>query len=622
MTRRSNLIRREGGTYYARIYIPADLRDHFPSEDKKISLRTKDEATAKRRLNAELQKWDATFEDMLARRHLTNRDKAVAVWEHYEAKLQEDAERRRAMPTDADFEREAARVWQRIDNGEIRSDDMVSMINGYADLELLKRARQDDANLRSRRLAALRRDLANGRFVLIKEAVRGFIRRHRLLVEDDSAPFRELEELLMRADIQVLERTLERDVGDYSGRPTDPIVKPAFAAPRETAAPGQSIMELFDVYARENPRRITLDTLAQARRDVGLFVDHVGTTYPASKIDKRAVREWKALLMEYPVKAAETKAFVGMKIAQIVKHNAEVGKPVITPRTVNRHLASLGAFCSWLVAHGYVDANPTEGMALAKDKRKKVFPFNTDQLNLLFRSPLFTGCEGDEAPRFWHKPGSIRIRDHRYWVPLIMLYSGARPAEVAQLMLSDIRQMEEIWFMDITETDDDDDTAEERKTLKTASSRRQVPIHRELIRLGLLDYIADIKAAGHTRLFPLAVRNVRGQMMADFSRAFGRYLEKIGIKDGKGLSLYSFRHGAFDALRRAGYLDDDFNFIFGHGNGSRVTRGYGVLSQGMLDKRAELVNAIAYPGLDLEHLVGVATVDDKRGTPAKSKAPA
>lgn len=54
MTRRSNLIRREGGTYYARIYIPAELRDQFASEDKKISLRTKDEATAKRRLNAEL----------------------------------------------------------------------------------------------------------------------------------------------------------------------------------------------------------------------------------------------------------------------------------------------------------------------------------------------------------------------------------------------------------------------------------------------------------------------------------------------------------------------------------------------------------------------------------------
>lgn len=601
MTRRSNLIRREGGTYYARIYIPADLRDHFPSEDKKISLRTKDEAVAKLRLSVEVHKWELKFADMSSRRRLTEQDKAIAVWEHYESRLQDDAEKRRSMPTDADLEREVEFVWQRIDRGEIRSDDMVSMINGYADLELLKRARQDDANLRSRRLAALRRDLAAGRHLLIGDSVRDFIHRHRLLVEEESNELRELEHLLMRAEIQALERTLERDDGDYSGHPNDPVVKPAYAAPRETAAPGQSIMELFEVYARENPRSITLDTLAQARRDVRLFVDHVGTTFPVAKIDKRAVREWKALLMLYPVKAAESKAFQGMKIAQIVKHNAEVGKPTITPRTVNRHLASLGAFCSWLVAHGYIDSNPTEGMALAKDKRKKVFPFSTDQMNLLFQSPLFTGCESDEAPRFWHKPGDVKVRDHRYWVPLIMLYSGARPAEIAQLALSDIREQQQIWLMDITETADDD--GDDRKSLKTSSSRRHVPLHKQLVALGLLDYIEEMRSLGHTRLFPFAVRNQRGQMMADFSREFGRYLERIGLKEGRGLSLYSFRHGAFDALRRAGHLDEQFNFIFGHVSGNPVTRGYGVLNQGMLEQRAELVDAIAYPGLELDHLL-------------------
>jgi integrase len=601
MTRRSNLIRRDGGTYYARIYIPAELRDHFPSEDKKVSLRTKDEAIAKRRLNAELQKWDAEFEDMLARRHLTDQDKAVAVWEHYESRLSEDAEKRRSMPTDADLEKEAARVWHRIDSGEIRSDDLVSMINGYAELELMKRARQDDANLRSRRLGALKRDLSAGRYGLIEDEVRKFVQRHRLLVEDGSGQFRELGALMMRADIQVLERTLERDVGDYSGRPADPIVRPAYAKLREAAAPGQSILELFEVYARENPRSITPDTLAQARRDIGLFVEHVGTTCPVSKIDKQAVREWKALLILYPVKAAETKVFEGMKIAQIVEHNTKVGKPPITPRTVNRHLASLGAFCNWLVAHGYIGANPTEGMALAKDKRKKVFPFSLEHMNLLFRSPLFTGCESDEAPRFWHKPGKVEIRDHRYWVPLIMLYSGARPAEIAQLLLSDVRQVQQTWLMDITETSDDGN--EDRKSLKTDSSRREVPIHKELIRTGLLDYVEEIRAAGHSRLFPLAVRNSRGQMMADFSREFGRYLERIGVKNGRGLSLYSFRHGAFDAMRRAGYLDEQFNFIFGHvSSGNRVTKGYGVLTQGMLEQRVELVNAIEYPGLELEHL--------------------
>ncbi|WP_312990563.1 DUF6538 domain-containing protein [Rhizobium populisoli] len=67
--------------------MPSDLRDHFPSEDKKVLLQTKDEAVAMRRLNFELQKWDAEFADIRARRHLTDEDRAVAVWEHYEARL-------------------------------------------------------------------------------------------------------------------------------------------------------------------------------------------------------------------------------------------------------------------------------------------------------------------------------------------------------------------------------------------------------------------------------------------------------------------------------------------------------------------------------------------------------
>lgn len=600
MTRRSNLIRREGGTYYARIYVPADLKEQFPSEDKKVSLRTKDEAVAKRRLNSELGKWDALFEEIRSRRQVSLNDKAVAVWEHYEATLRNYEEKQRAMPTPEQIDGELQQLHRRMEMGEITSDDFAGMINAYTDYYLMLQARSDDANLRTRRLSFLKRALSSGEIKPVAAAATDFISRNRVILDERSAEYRELCGLLIRAEIEALQRTTERDSGDFTGVPKDPIVKPAKATVREVAAPGEGIMELFEVYAKENPRNITADTINQARRDVSIFVQHVGATYPATKIDKKAVREWKALLMLYPVKATETKAFAGMKIAQIVEHNKTVGKALLTPRTVNRYLSSLGAFCSWLVAHGYIDSNPTDGMSLAKDKRKKVFPFTVEQMNALFKSPLFTGCKSDEAPRFWNKPGTVLIRDHRYWVPLIMLYSGARPAEIAQLAVQDIRQDQEAWIMDITETSDDGE--EDLKSLKTLGSRRIVPIHPELQRLGFLAYLEETRKAGHSRVFPFATRNARGQMIADFSREFGRYLTKIGLKKGRGISLYSFRHGAVDALRRAGYLDDQFNFIFGHGNGNLVTRGYGVLVHGMLAQRVELVHAIEYKGLELGHL--------------------
>ncbi|MCJ8148318.1 site-specific integrase [Shinella sedimenti] len=600
MARRSNLIRREGGTYYARIYFPTDLRDHFQSEDKKVSLRTKDETVAKQRLYPELQKWESLFEDIRSRRDVTVNDKAVAVWEHYEATLQQYDRKQLTMPTPVQIDTELQQLYRRIDMGEISSDDFYGMINAYTDYELMVRARADDANLRARRLNLLKEALGSGSTKPVATAARDFITRHRILIDAGSDSHRELCNLLIRAEIEALQRTTERDKGDFTGVPKDPIVKPAAATVREVAAPGETIMELFEVYARENPKSITADTINQARRDIGTFVQHVGTTCPAARIDKKAVREWKALLMKYPVKAAEITAFKGMNIAQIVEHNKAIGKPVLTSRTVNRYLASLGSFCNWLVAHGYIDNNPTSGMSLAKDKRKKVFPFTVEQMNVLFRSPLFTGCESDEAPRFWSKPGSVKIRDHRYWVPLIMLYSGARPAEIAQLAMSDVSEQDDTWIMNITETSDEGE--EDLKSVKTLGSRRVVPIHRELERLGFLEYLEETKKAGHTRVFPRAIRNARGQMIAEFSREFSRYLTKLGLKKGRGLSLYSFRHGAVDALRRAGYLDEQFNFIFGHGNGNLVTRGYGVLVQGMLAQRVELVNAIDYPKLKLEHI--------------------
>lgn len=176
-----------------------------------------------------------------------------------------------------------------------------------------------------------------------------------------------------------------------------------------------------------------------------------------------------------------------------------------------------------------------------------------------------------------------------------MLYSGARPAEIAQLGIEDVRQEHGHWIMHITTEGDGD------KSVKTDGSMRVVPVHKELVRLGFLKYHADMRKAGNTRLFPLAERNERGQMMADFSRDFPRYLTKIGLKNGRGLSLYSFRHGVADALRRAGYLDEQFGFILGHVAGT-MTQRYGTLPQGMIEQRAELINSITYPGLILGHL--------------------
>lgn len=596
---RQTYLWRRGSTYYARLDVPTDLVEIVGTTTRKQSLKTKDEATAKRLLWPVIEKWRREFDELRARRILTDGDKAAAVWQHYTEGLERDEDRRSNIPTDADIEAATEEAVQRVQREKIDTADPLAMLDAALEIHVLRDqlngAESIDAKARRAKLSELRKHLSAGHTALIDHEVDEFLARNKLIIEPESPDRGALARQMMRAEIEVLRRTVERDEGNYVGQPLDPIVKPANGARRTVAEPGQSILEVFEIYATENPNQVKPDTLTQARRDVGLFVQYVGETFPVSGIDKKAVREWKALLLKFPVKAAETKAFKGMSIKQAVKHNEQIGKPTITARTVNRHLSSLGAFCRWLVDHGYLDQNPVDGMALNKEKNSKTLTFNAEQMNALFKSPLFTGCQSDEQPRFIKKPGNVLIRDHRYWVPLIMLFSGARPGEIGQLAVADVRQENGHWIMHIT------DDGGDGKSVKNENSKRILPVHDQLIELGFIDHHARMVKAGHDRLFPKAERNARGQMMADFSRMFSRYLTSLGIKDGRGYSQYSFRHGAADALRRAGYLDHEFKFLMGHGD-TTMTGRYGVMPQGLLEKRAELINAISYPGLSLDHL--------------------
>lgn len=251
-------------------------------------------------------------------------------------------------------------------------------------------------------------------------------------------------------------------------------------------------------------------------------------------------------------------------------------------------MSGFGAFCNWLAAHDYIAANPFTDMYLTVDKTKtNVRPFTPEELETLCGSPLFVGCK-DEVK--WHLQGDHLIRDHRYWLPHVMMYSGARPGEIAQLLVDDVRQMHGVWVMHFT------DEGDPAKSLKTKGSFRVVPIHSKLVEMGFVEHVERERQAGERRIFPEAERNDRGHIASKFEKKFSQYLIKLGLKEGRGLSLYSFRHGFSDAMRTAGFMDEQFGFLMGHSTLSMAAR-YGQLPQGTLQQRAEIIEAISYDAL-------------------------
>jgi integrase len=124
----------------------------------------------------------------------------------------------------------------------------------------------------------------------------------------------------------------------------------------------------------------------------------------------------------------------------------------------------------------------------ARDKRAN---WQLDEIEHLLSAPIWHGCLSLDE-RF--KQGHQIYHDAWYWIPLILILTGARSAEIVGMREGDVKIDAPIPYFDITSNED--------RGLKTAQSTRKIPIHPELIRLGFIDYVRSIRSMKHTLLFP------------------------------------------------------------------------------------------------------------------------
>lgn len=161
---------------------------------------------------------------------------------------------------------------------------------------------------------------------------------------------------------------------------------------------------------------------------------------------------------------------------------------------------------------------------------------------------------------------------HKFWLPHVGLFTGARVNELCQLnpQLDVIRCPESsIWYFNITH---DTETAKNvKKTLKTAKSRRAVPIHSRLIEIGFLDYVGWMKKRGEMLLFsPFIPINKRAAGKAQ--QWFREFLEELGLRDetlgGKLTGMHAFRS---NLLSRAADLGvEQASTITGHASATKL----------------------------------------------------
>lgn len=218
MARISHLTRR-GSAYSARIRVPLDLIEIIGKKELVKALGTNDEAEAKRRLYPVIADWQREFDDMRARRALVPADRDHAVWDYYTATLDRDDKERESLPTDAEIDADRAELFAKVERGEVRGIDPLSIFDATLDVQVKQQAGEIAAEARKVKLAELRKHLSKGETALVAHAVDDYLRQNRLLVERGTPDWISLARHLMRAEIEALERTLERDRGDFSVSP-------------------------------------------------------------------------------------------------------------------------------------------------------------------------------------------------------------------------------------------------------------------------------------------------------------------------------------------------------------------------------------------------------------------
>ncbi|MEK9210956.1 integrase [Sphingomonas sp. 2378] len=205
--------------------------------------------------------------------------------------------------------------------------------------------------------------------------------------------------------------------------------------------------------------------------------------------------------------------------------------------TINRHFANLKKLCTWLASKTTMRALDFSDYILVeeeRDERTERDPYTIQQGQELFALRIWTGSMTLDD-RFAKGSGGRIWHDAAYWIMPIVWYSGMRREEACKLLVEDIGEEDGVPYFDIRNT--------RAGRVKTAKSTRKVPICAELRRLGLLDYVAAMRAAGEEYLFPEIVPGKGGRPLGDvFFNTIWLKIKPLLTLIKPGQAVHSGRH--------------------------------------------------------------------------------
>lgn len=301
--------------------------------------------------------------------------------------------------------------------------------------------------------------------------------------------------------------------------PTEPA--PEATPPVPVAVGGKTLREAITYWEAVDKAAMANKNTADERHSIiEDFAAHVGEWRPVAELRKPDLASW-ILYRRATLKNAQS--YLKKLENQLKALFESAGRAGYYPAELKNP------------AEGLIKFTKADQEARAETHGWQAFPL--DQLQTIF------------APENFRRTREIHTRR----AMVIALYTGARVGEIAQLRLKGFKTVGGCEVMNFL------------GELKTDASKRQIPIHPDLIRLGLLEWVDEQRRREQTRLLPTVKIDGKSGKGNAISKGFSNLLGVLKIEptidpdlaltkelDPK-IGMHSFRDTLIQALQ--GHVD-------------------------------------------------------------------
>lgn len=423
-------------------------------------------------------------------------------------------------------------------------------------------------------------------------AAMGLLEAEGLLLDpQDKEAFGALCMALNDAAIGMSSAAKARLSGDVVPLPPEPL-RPVHAGP--VAAKGLSFSNIVERIMSSPLHNISETTKETTRTALRYFKEAFGDL-PPEQITLLMVTEWLNLLALKPRNLTPTDR--KFKLRELVERYEGQEARRLSPKTLEQYVTAMSARWRQAAGDGFISKsipNPFGDRKIKQAPRpENKTQFTRAELQAIFSLPIFTQRE---------RPAGGK-GEASFWMPLLLLFTGARPEEIAQLMVGDVFQDPGSgrWVLRITDEGEHPHKGRRQlKTSSTSSGRRTFPLHPELLRLNFLTYVEHVRGSAETALFPrLRPKGRRRYLHAQWASWWGKHLRAENVLppvgDDQRKPVREFRDVWATAARASKLPRETMEYIMGHRPpGATSNEDYG--QKGPL---GEQIDAFRIDGLDL-----------------------